>query len=358
VHTQGDHHHSIRSVEELEKFLIAKGMSWDEAQLPKKEVFSENFPVRIPYYYADLINWKNPKDPLRLMVIPDEREKHPKDYELGDPIGDHAREAVPGLIHRYPDRCLLLLTSYCLVHCRFCFRREVVGKVRPVQFGRIAKYLETQPHVEEIIFSGGDPFTFPVGFLQTLTTQLSHLDHVQTWRFHTRVPAIDPESVTDQWIEQLAQLGKKFGKKVVIVTHINHPSEVTPQFEVLVRKLLSAECLVLSQTVMLKGANTDRETLMKLFRSLVHTGVKPYYLHHLDQVYGSHHFRISIEEGKKLFSSLRGQLSSICLPEYVLDLPGGKGKVPVMWFKEAKPKHYTITTFEGEEVLYIDHAGD
>lgn len=358
MQTQDDHHHSIRSIEELEQFLTAIKVSWTDAKLPNKEVFADNFPVRIPYYYAGLIDWKNPNDPLRVMVIPDEREKHPKEYELGDPIGDHAREAVPGLIHRYPDRCLLLLTSYCLVHCRFCFRREVVGKVRPVQFERIAKYLATQPNVQEIIFSGGDPFTFPIGFLQTLTAQLSHLDHIQTLRFHTRIPAIDPESVTDQWIDQLAQLGVTFNKKVVIVTHINHPNEVTPQFKTLVKKLLAAGCLILSQTVMLKGINTDRETLMKLFRSLVHAGVKPYYLHHLDQVYGSHHFRISIEEGKTLFSSLRGHLSSICLPEYVLDLPGGKGKVPVMWLKETQPKHYNITTFEGEEILYVDHAND
>ena len=289
-----DHHHSIRSVEELEQFLSTLGMTWKDAQLPDKAVFLDNFPLRVPYYYAGLIDWKDPKDPLRLMIIPDEQEKHPKEYELGDPIGD-----LP---------------------------REVVGKVRPVQFERIAKYLATQPNVEEVIFSGGDPFTFPVGFLQTLTAQLSHLDHIQTWRFHTRVLATYPESVTDQWIEQLAQLGKKFGKKVIVVTHINHPHELTPQFEVLVRKILAVGCLVLSQTVMLKGVNTHRETLMKLFRSLLHAGVKPYYLHHLDQVYGSHHFRVSIEEGKKLFSSLRGQLSSICLPEYVLDLQVEKGK--------------------------------
>jgi len=347
---------SIRSAAELQTYLHKKGLSWETAHLPAQALFEHGFPLRIPEFYAELIDWQDPTDPLRLMVIPDIREAEVRPYELTDPIGDHAREVVPGLIHRYPDRCLLLLTSYCLVHCRFCFRREVVGKVRPVQFQHIQEYLAQHPEVRELIFSGGDPFTFPVGFVQSLTQHLTQLTHVTTWRFHSRVPAIDPAAVSDEWIGQLQELHTQWKKRVIIVIHINHPREVTTQFKHLVEKLIAAGCLLLSQTVLLKGVNTDHKTLADLFRSLVLLGVKPYYLHHLDQVVGSHHFRISIEEGKTLFHSLRGNVSGVCMPEYVLDLPGGDGKVPVMWMHSDDHKEYQVTTFEGKKVTYVDQA--
>jgi lysine 2,3-aminomutase len=350
--------HTIRSAKELEEYLSERGVSWKIAKLPKKELFEKGFPIRIPHYYADLINWRDLVDPLRLMVIPDEREQQPRSYELSDPIGDHAHEAIPGLIHRYPDRCLLLLTSYCLVHCRFCFRREVVGKVRPVQFLNIENYLTEHKEVREIIFSGGDPFTFPVGFLQSMIVHFAKLDHIRVWRFHTRIPAIDPNSVSDEWIEELSKISDKFEKQIVVVVHINHPREITNDFHKLVRKLKTAGCLILSQSVLLKNVNDSSDTLMELFRKLIFCGVKPYYLHHLDQVLGSHHFRISIEKGKHLFTSLRGNLSSICLPEYVIDLPGGFGKIPVKWLEKIDNKIYRITNFEGKTIEYVDQSDD
>lgn len=357
------HHHSIRSAAELDEYLREQGISWDDAHLPQRELFNEHFPIRISKYYAGLIHWRDEHDPLRLMMVPDTRELQPKEYELGDPIGDHDREAVPGLIHRYPDRCLLLLTSYCLVHCRFCFRREVVGKVRPVQFQRIGAYLREHTEVSEIIFSGGDPLTFPVGFLSSMVQEFSNIDHIKLWRFHSRVPAVDPGAVSADWIAQLRTLNVKMGKQVIVVIHIDHPREITPEFVKLVRELRSAGCMLLSQTVLLKHVNSDRVTLHQLFRGLLNIGVKPYYLHHLDQVYGSHHFRVSIEAGKKLVRSLRGHLSGAALPEYVLDLPGGFGKVPVMWLEHAGKDRdgkqcYEATTFEGHRVRYVDHAED
>jgi lysine 2,3-aminomutase len=356
--TDTDHHHSLRSADELHHYLQQHGLSWQDAHLPDQGLFSDQFPIRVPYYYADLINWQDPNDPLRLMVIPDPREQQPHTYEVGDPIGDTVKEVVPGLIHRYVDRCLLLLTSYCLVHCRFCFRREVVGKVRPVQFQKIQSYLQNHPEVQEVIFSGGDPFTFPIGFMHSLIEHLANLHHIRVWRFHTRVPATDPLAVTDEWIAQLKLLKEKYQKQVVVVIHVNHPRELTLELKALVTKLHHAGCMVLSQSVLLKGVNTDSETLKQLFRGLVLLGIKPYYLHHLDPVYGSHHFRISIEEGKKLFSSLRGHLSSLCIPEYVIDSPGGYGKIPVMWLEQVQPKTYQATNFEGQLVTYVDHADD
>lgn len=311
-----------------------------------------NFPLRIPYYYADLIDWKNPQDPLRLIAMPQRAEENIQPYELSDPIGDHEREVVPGLIHRYPDRCLLLLTSHCKIHCRFCFRREVVGKVRPVNFPEIKKYLLAHPEIKEVIFSGGDPGTFPPAFLENIVRQLSGITHIERWRFHTRVPAVDPTVITDEW---LAAAEKLPGKKVIVI-HIDHPNEITEQLYKLVEKMLQKTMLVLSQSVLLKGVNADVGILTTFFTQLVSVGIKPYYLHHLDQAKGTSHFRISIAAGKDIFTALRGNLSSICIPEYVLDLPGGFGKVPVMWLEKVSETEYLATTFEGKRILYTDHA--
>ncbi len=187
-------------------------------------------------------------------------------------------------------------------------------------------------------------------------SHFGELTHITTWRFHTRAPSTDPSALSDEWLAQLLDLKKNMGKKVVIVIHVNHVRELTPEFLLLVERLQNIGCLVLSQTVLLKGVNADAYTLTELFRSLVAGNVTPFYLHHLDQVYGSDHFRVSIETGKKIFQSLRGNVSGICLPEYMLDLPGGYGKVPVMWLERIDQKTYQATTFDGQIIEYIDHA--
>ncbi len=347
---------NLRTAEDLEKYLATKGITWTDAHLPNPSLFRETFRVNIPIYYANLINWTNPSDPLKLMVIPDPREKNTKDYELTDPIGDRAREVVPGLLHRYPDRCLLLLTSYCLVHCRFCFRRETVGKVRPVQFQKIQAYLTDHHEVSEIIFSGGDPFTFPIGFLESVIQHLAPLEHIQKWRFHSRVPVVNPLAVSAEWIEQLHTLRSTYHKKVRIIIHINHPREITPEFIGLVKNFKDAGCEVLSQTVLLKKINTDTQILAELFTNLHAAGVTPYQLHHLDQVVGSHHFRVSIEKGKQIFASLDDHISSENLPRYMLDLPGGFGKVEVKELEDLGNRKYQVKTFEGLTIQYQDHA--
>lgn len=344
---------SSRSVADLETYLATKKLSWETCQLPDKTKFDQTFPIRIPIHYANLIDWRNPDDPLRKMVIMDIKESEVQTYELADPIGDHNREAVPGLIHRYPDRCLLLLTSYCLVHCRFCFRKEVVGKVRPVAFKEMVQYLELHPEVQELIFSGGDPATMPAGFIDTVNQHFSHLKHVQRYRFHTRVPAVDPKSVSDEWLNAVSNLPNS---KKIIVIHINHVRELSPETKNLIQKFLDRKFLVLSQSVLLKDVNNTTHDLTHLFTELVNAGVKPYYLYHLDKAKGTHHFRVSIEEGKKLFQTLRGNVSSLCLPEYVLDVPGGYGKIPVMWLQKTAPHTYQATNFEKQVITYLDPA--
>lgn len=308
------------------------------------------FPLRIPYQYADQIDWQDAQDPLRLMVMPTRAENIIQPYELADPIGDSEKEVVPGLIHRYPDRCLLLLTSHCRVHCRFCFRREVVGDVRPVDFKAIKNYLQMHPEIHEVIFSGGDPGTFPPAFLDNVCRQLADISHITRWRFHSRVPAVEPGAISDDWLQAVSQFN---GKKIIVV-HINHPRELTAPVQQLLEKMLRSGILLLSQSVLLKGVNADTATLAELFTALVAAGVKPYYLHHLDRAHGTSQFRVSIEEGKRIFMSLRGTLSSVCMPEYVVDLPGGFGKTPVMWLERLDKKTYKAQTFENKEVIYTD----
>jgi lysine 2,3-aminomutase len=226
-----------------------------------------------------------------------------------------------------------------------------VGKVRPVNFLEIKKYLLAHPEIKEVIFSGGDPGTFPAAFLDNIRRQLSSITHIERWRFHTRVPAVDPGSMTDEWLDSAT----KFPGKVIVVIHIDHPREVTLAVKNLVDKMLERKMLVLSQSVLLKNINAHVETLKIFFTQLLSAGIKPYYLHHLDRARGTSHFRVSILDGKNIFNSLRGTLSSLCMPEYVLDLPSGFGKVPVMWLESMGNNQYKAVTFEGKEVIYTDY---
>jgi lysine 2,3-aminomutase len=341
----------ISSATELAAFLKKKGSSWEQAQLPSPELLAKNFVVRIPYFYANLIDWHNPQDPLRLMVIPSALELQVKQYELADPIGDHTHEPVPGLIHRYPNRCLLILTTHCSVHCRFCFRRDVIGTPLPVDFRGIFKYLQEHQEIKEVILSGGDPATLPAVFLQRVVTELATLNHITTVRIHSRALAIDPVAVGEKW---LLVIEKALQPNKVIVLHINHHREITPELESLVRRLHKSGILVLSQSVLLKGINTTVETLRELFSTLSAVGITPYYLHHLDKARGTDHFRVSIEEGKQLFTKLRGTISGHSVPDYVLDLPGGDGKVPVMWLHQISPGVYQVENFQGKTITYSD----
>lgn len=318
------------------------------------QLFSKNlanFPLRIPVFYADIINWQNREDSLLKMVFGDETENFPEPYEIADPISDAEHEPVPGLIHRYPDRALLLLTTHCAVHCRFCFRREVVGKIRPVDVNQIKNYLVTHSEIKELIFSGGDPGTYPPAFLESLHQHFASVPHLDVWRFHTRVPAVDPLSLTDDWINAVAHAP---AQQKVVVTHINHPREITPEFVNVMRKLQQKNVTTLSQTVLLKQVNNNSDILKELFRGLATNGVVPYYLHHLDKAYGTHHFRVSILDGQRLFSSLRGQLSGWMIPEYVVELAHGVGKFPVMWLKSVSTNKFQATTLGGKTTFYDD----
>jgi lysine 2,3-aminomutase len=313
----------IRDAASLAAYLRSRG-----AEPPAALEGDYLLPLRVPTYYLDLIDWRDPHDPLRRQILPDPAERVSAPDELVDPIGDEAHSPVAGVVHRYPDRALLLLTTACAVHCRFCFRREFVGKpmrtLAPEQLERAYAYLAAHSEVWEVILSGGDVLAFPDPYLEGVLGRLRAIGHVRIVRFHSRVPAVWPERLT----EELAELLRRFGP-TYLVAHVNHPREVTPSFVEAVGRLVDRGVPVLSQSVLLRGVNDDPATLEALFRRLVEARVKPYYLHHPDLARGTGHFRVTIERGLELMRELRGRVSGLCLPTYVLDTPGGGGKVPL-----------------------------
>lgn len=310
------------------------------------------FSALIPKFYLDLLDLNDSKDPLTKMVVPSPAEAFVKQYEMADPIGDEPKTVIPGLIHRYPDRVLVNLTYACAVHCRFCFRKNILcnGKTVKPDIKKILSYLKKHREICEVIFSGGDPFMLRPEFIKEIVREVEKIQHIKRIRFHSRIPVVNPKLITDKLLNSL-----KTSKRLVIVIHINHPREITKEFQSTIQKFKKIGALVMSQTVLLKDINGDTKTLTDLFRKLVLCGVKPYYLHHLDAALGTHHFRISIEKGKKIFQSLQKKLSSGHLPRYVVDIPGGLGKIPVNSLKKIGLKTYTAKNFEGKAVKYVDH---
>ena len=289
---------------------------------------AQRFAVALTPEMAALIDPADPADPIAAQFIPSQAELGVTSEELADPIGDERWSPLPGIVHRYPDRVLLKPTLLCPIYCRFCFRRETVGK-RPgilpqPALERAFDYIRQCSGIWEVIVTGGDPFLLAPRRIAELVRTLDQISHLGVIRFHTRVPVVDPRRVSSALIEALGA-----DKAVYVVVHANHPRELTPQAKGALTRLCRAGIPLLSQTVLLRGVNDDASVLEALFRGLVAARVKPYYLHHADLVHGTAHFRTGISTGQRLVRSLRGRVSGLCQPTYVLDIPGGAGKVPI-----------------------------
>lgn len=337
----------VFSVAQLKEYLTSK--RWDMSRMEKMGAWPEHgFNLLIPKYYIDLIDWYDEEDPLRKMVMTSNLEQEIQEYEESDPVGDESHSPVPGIIHRYPDRCLLMLTNACAVHCRFCFRKNLLHS-NIALYQKCMDYLTEHTELWEVILSGGDPFTFTDVFMEKVIRDIRAIPHLKMIRFHTRTPAVYPQRVKDRFLEAIGQ-----AMPYTIIIHINHPREITAEFIQSVSKLRSTGALLLSQTVLMKGINDNAKVLEMLFKGLMEIGIKPYYLHHLDAAAGTHHFRTSVEQGKKLMHELRGHIPGTCIPEYVIDTPGGYGKIPVFWFQHTGEKTYEATSFEGKKIVYTD----
>ena len=289
---------------------------------------AERFTVALTEDVASLIDPADPNDPIAAQLVPHTDELKTSPEESHDPIGDERWSPVPGIVHRYTDRVLLKPILVCPVYCRFCFRREQVGRenalLSPDALAGALDYIRERPEIWEVIVTGGDPFLLSPRRIAAIMRALQAIPHVAVIRFHTRVPIVDPRRVRPALLTALAA-----EKAVYVIVHANHPRELTEQVRQAVGRLVRAGIPVLSQSVLLRGVNDDPAVLEALFRGLVAMRVKPYYLHHPDLARGTGHFRLNIDEGQKLVGALRGRVSGLCQPTYVLDIPGGFGKVPI-----------------------------
>lgn len=299
-------------------------------RLPALEAVAARYAVAITPAMTELIEAGDENDPIARQFVPSPEELIASPGEDGDPIGDAAHSPVEGIVHRYPDRVLLKPTHTCAVYCRFCFRREMVGpeglsNLTPTQLDAAFAYIAARPEIWEVIVTGGDPLVLSPRRLADLMDRLEAIDHVKIVRFHTRVPAVDPDAVTPELVSAL----KRSSKAVYVALHANHARELTPAARAACARMVDAGIPMVSQTVLLRGVNDDPRTLADLMRAFVETRIKPYYLHHGDLAPGTAHLRTTVAEGQAIMRALRGTLSGLAQPTYVLDIPGGHGKVPV-----------------------------
>ena len=318
----------------MSKGTVRKGQDLLDAGLISSEQaaavdqVAQQFSMAVTQDVVDLLDLSESNDPIAQQFIPDTRELNILPEELADPIGDFLHAPVKGIVHRYPDRVLLKTIHVCPVYCRFCFRREVVGNdgegLTPQELETALDYIRNHSEIWEVILTGGDPLILSKAKLRNIIQALEQIDHVDVIRIHTRVPVVDPSRID----EEVAQI-LKVSKPVYIAIHTNHSKEFSEAARKAIATLADAGIPLVSQTVLLKGVNDDPETLTQLFRTIVKNRIKPYYLHHGDLAKGTSHFRTTIQEGQALMRTLRGRISGLCQPTYVLDIPGGYGKVPI-----------------------------
>ena len=294
------------------------------------EQVAAQYAVAITPAMAELIDPCDPHDPIARQLVPQTAELEVLPQERADPIGDDAHSPVEGVVHRYPDRVLLKLTHTCAVYCRFCFRREMVGpeglgNLSPEAFETALAYIAERPQIWEVILTGGDPLVLSPRRLREAMARLSVIAHVKVVRFHTRIPVVAPELVTDELVAAL----KSPTQAVYVALHANHARELSPAARSACAKMVDAGVPMLGQSVLIRGVNDDPESLRDLMRALVETRIKPYYLHHGDLAPGTSHLRTSVAEGQALMRALRGDVSGLCQPTYVLDIPEGHGKAPI-----------------------------
>lgn len=312
--------------------LIGAGLAAPEQRGALEQVAARTAIALTPAL-VDLIDPADPRDPVARQFVPSAAELETAPEERADPIGDEAYSPVKGIVHRYPDRVLLKPIMVCPVYCRFCFRREAVGDadgtLSAAELDEALAYVSGRPEVREIIVTGGDPLMLPPNRLAELVARVGRIRHVEVLRFHSRIPVAEPERITPVLAGALRPAAES-DLAVWVSVHVNHARELSPAARQGLRRLAEAGLPLVSQTVLLRGVNDSAEVLEELFRALVRNRVRPYYLHHPDLARGTGHFRLSIAEGQAIMRALRGRLTGIAQPTYVLDIPGGAGKVPLM----------------------------
>ncbi len=318
------------------------------------EKVAARYAVALPPALAALIDRDDPNDPIARQFVPAAAELETRPEELADPIGDDAHSPVEGIVHRYPDRVLLKLTHVCAVYCRFCFRREMVGPDKPNALSAEAlkaalDYIRGDEAIWEVILTGGDPLILSPRRLRAVMQELAAIDHVKVVRFHTRMPVAEPSRITPDLVRAL----KASEKAVYVAVHVNHARELGAEAREACARLADAGIALLGQSVLLKGVNDTAEAMRDLMRACVENRIKPYYLHHGDLAPGTSHLRTDIATGQGLMRELRGRVSGLCQPSYVLDIPGGHGKSPIgPGYIGETEAGYEVEDFNGRRHVY------
>jgi len=309
------------------------------------------YPVRLTDYYAALI--KQSDDAIWKQCMPDQRELDDVRQDP-DPLDEAALSPIPGLIHRYPDRVVLLVSNRCPVYCRFCMRKRLVGSgdapMSKDAFHKIVEYITAHTEIHDVILSGGDPLMLDDATLKTVLTKIRAIPHVSIIRIGTRIPVTLPSRITKELSEMLGMFHPLY-----INTHFNHPDEITADSMSACSLLANAGIPLGNQTVLLKGVNDSLETMRHLMTGLLALRVRPYYLHQMDLVQGTAHFRTSVRTGLEILQGLRGHISGLAIPHYVIDLPGGEGKVALLPEDVViKGSTLLIRTYTGKLITYQD----
>ncbi|HTB76379.1 MAG TPA: KamA family radical SAM protein [Polyangiaceae bacterium] len=343
--------HAISSADDLARALPLTPAEIEGARRAE----GQGLPIRITPYYLSLIDPDDPACPVRKQCVPDGREGQEVPGDLVDPLGERAHEVAPHLVQRYPDRVLLLATDRCAVYCRFCTRSRMVGggegAVSLEALAPALAWLRAHPEVRDVIVSGGDPLAMATERIARLVAEVRAIENVDTIRLATRVPVTLPMRITGELLRALRPFHPLW-----VMTHFNHPKELTTAAVAACERLADAGFPVNNQTVLLAGINDDESTLETLFRGLVRARVRPYYLLQADPVRGTGHLRTPLMRGLELMQALQGRLSGIALPKFICDTPGGRGKVPLLADSVVARAGgvTTLRTFRGELVDYVD----
>ncbi|MDB5635741.1 MAG: hypothetical protein JWP51_649 [Bradyrhizobium sp.] len=346
--------------------LVAHGLA-AVADLASLEKVAARYAVAVTPDMAALIDPDNPDDPIARQFIPRSEELLREPGENADPIGDHTHSPVAGIVHRYPDRVLFKLVHVCAVYCRFCFRREMVGPGKSTALSQGAydnalAYIRAHPEIWEVILTGGDPLMLSPRRLAEVMADLAGINHVRIIRIHTRVPVAEPKRIGS---EMIAALRVK-DATTWLALHANHARELTDKARAACAGIIDAGIPMVSQSVLLRGVNDNAAALEALMRAFVECRIKPYYLHHGDLAPGTSHLRTTLAQGQELMRSLRGRVSGLCQPEYLLDIPGGHGKAPVgpnylsLADSSSRPDSFSPDREQPEETRYrvVDYCGD
>lgn len=352
---EGDWHWQIRNaVTSVEALTGAIELTPAELEGARRAE-AQGLPIAITPYYLSLVDRTDPRCPVRLQCVPHALESEEVEGDLVDPLGEVEHEVAPHLVQRYPDRALLLATDQCAVYCRFCTRSRIVGSgggaVPTPDLEPAFAYLRAHPEVRDVIVSGGDPLAMATSRIVRIVETLRAIPSLDTIRLATRVPVTLPMRVTDELVRALRPFHPLW-----VMTHFNHPKELTPEAIAAVTRLADGGFPVMNQTVLLRGVNDDAAVLESLFRGLVRARVRPYYLLQADPVRGTGHLRTALDAGVRLIGALQGRLTGIALPKLVCDTPNGRGKVPLLPENvvERSPGRTKLRTFRGEVVEYVD----